>query len=57
MIHANIPLDSIKTVAMSGAKNLSRIVVVTSDGLKYFIPCECFSSTEIEQLLRELRKA
>ena len=57
MVHANIPIDSIAEVSMSGSKNLSRIVIVTNDGLKYFIPVECFSSSEVEKLMKTLGKA
>jgi hypothetical protein len=57
MMHANIPKVSIAEALVSGDKSTSRIAIFTNDGLKYSIPCECFSETEINALLNELRKA
>lgn len=57
MVTANFTIDSLANVAVSGSGSMSRIVVVTKEGLKYFIPCECFSNDEIESLLKSLRNA
>jgi hypothetical protein len=56
MVYANFPVDSIDRVVVNDSGGISRIVVVTNEGLKYYIPCECFSNTEIETLLKALRK-
>ena len=57
MVHANLSVDAIASVAVSGSDSTSRIVVVTSDGSKYYIPCECFSQAEVDGLLRALGKS
>jgi hypothetical protein len=57
MVHANIPIDSIANVSMSGIGNMARIVAVTNDGMKYFIPVGCFSGSEVEELIKVLGKA
>ncbi|MCB1826504.1 MAG: hypothetical protein KDJ54_18775 [Candidatus Competibacteraceae bacterium] len=57
MVHANFTVDSVASVTVSGSGSMSRIVVVTHEGLKYYIPCECFSKTETEALLKVLRRA
>jgi hypothetical protein len=56
MVHAYIRKDSITEVLVSGEKSTSRITISTIDGLKYSIPCECFSDIEIGGLLNELRE-
>ncbi|WP_078120105.1 hypothetical protein [Thiosocius teredinicola] len=55
MVQANIAADAIESVTMSGSDSLQRIVIVTDDGSKYFIPCECFTSTQLEGLLGALK--
>ena len=57
MVHANFPVDSVASVALNGSGSMSRIVVVTNEGLKHYIPCECFSKAEIEALIKALRRA
>jgi hypothetical protein len=55
MVYGNVSKDSITEVSVGGADNLSRITVVTDDGLKIYIPAMCFSETEIESLVKALR--
>ena len=57
MVNANIPIDSIASISLSGSRNLSKLVIVTNDRLKYFIPIKCFSRSEIERLVNALDKA
>jgi hypothetical protein len=57
MVHANFTIDALARVAVSGSGNDSRIVVATNDGLKYSIPCGCFSKAEVNALLKALRGA
>jgi|GEM_PF-6425136 len=57
MVQANFTTDALASVAVSGSGNDSRIVVVTKDGLKYSIPCGCFSKAEVDALLAALRGA
>jgi hypothetical protein len=56
-VHANFTIDALASVAVSGSGNDSRIVVVTNEGLEYFIPCGCFSKSEIDALLVALSLA
>jgi hypothetical protein len=54
MVHANFSVDSIETAQLRGSGSISKIVVVTNEGLKYYIPCECFSKNELDDLLEKL---
>jgi hypothetical protein len=56
MVHANFTLDSVASVAVNGSGRLARIEVETNDGLRFYIPCECFTETKIEELTKVLRK-
>jgi hypothetical protein len=55
MVHADTGIDSIAEVSVSGNGNLARIVVLTDDGLKIYIPSGCFSAAEVEELKSALR--
>jgi hypothetical protein len=54
MVHVNIRKESIKEVSLSGGRGRSGIAISTIEGLKYAIPCDCFSDSEIRALLDEL---
>jgi hypothetical protein len=55
MVYGNFTVDSIDTIQLRGSDSMSKIVVVTNEGLKYFIPCECFSKKELDELLEKLK--
>lgn len=55
MVQANFSLASVTRATASGTGNLSRLVVETDNGSKYYIPCECFSAADIEALIQALR--
>lgn len=57
MVQGSIPRESITGVREVGYKGRSGIVISTSDGLEYNVPIACFSEAEVEEMLRELRKA
>lgn len=57
MVHANFLLGSVESVAVSGSGHMSRILVVTKEGLKYHMPCNCFQEDEMDSLLKMLRGA
>ena len=57
MVHAHFTIEDLASLAVDGTSRESRIVVVTNEGLKYLIPCGCFSKAEIDALLLALRGA
>lgn len=57
MVQGNIPRVLITDVERVCHKGRSAIVISTSDGLKYSAPMGCFSEAEVEEMLKELRKA
>ncbi len=54
MVHANFTIVELASVAVDGSGREVRIVVVTKEGLKYLIPCWCFSKAEVNALLEAL---
>lgn len=55
MIHANIPLDSIDDIQLKGSSGMSKIVLLTSDDLKHYIPCQCLGKPEFNELLNKIK--
>jgi hypothetical protein len=57
MVQGNIQRALITRVETVGPKGRPAIAISTSDALEYSMPIACFSEAEVEEMLKELRKA
>lgn len=57
MVQASIPMETIDQAVLSGEGRLARIIVSTTDGLRYYIPMNCFGEAEVTAVMNELKRA
>jgi hypothetical protein len=55
MVQGTFSKDSITQVTQSGRDGLSRIIITTANERKIYIPSGCFSDSDLEAVMNQLR--